>query len=51
MFSEIGMFLDLGLAKGITDHSNVLYDAAEALGDDTADGIGQSWIVKSINLI
>ena len=29
VFSKLGMFLDLGLAKGITDHSNVAYDAAE----------------------
>lgn len=46
VFAEMGMFLDLGLAKGINDHSDSAYDAAEGLGDDTAEGIEKSGLSK-----
>jgi hypothetical protein len=42
----MGMFLDLGLAKGIKDHSDSAYDAAQGLGDDTAEGMEKSGLSK-----
>ena len=46
VFAEMGMFLDLGLAKGIKDHSDSAYDAAQGLGDDTAEGMEKSGLSK-----
>ncbi|MFU8785835.1 MAG: tape measure protein [Candidatus Izemoplasmataceae bacterium] len=49
VFAEMGMYLDLGLAKGIRDHSDAAYDAANDLGDDTVDGIEKSGLAKVLS--
>jgi len=48
VFAEIGKFVDLGLAKGISDNSDNVYDSAEQLGDDTIDGLANSGLSGAI---
>ena len=49
VFAEMGMFLDLGLAKGIEDHTDSAYDAAKGLGDDTVEGMEKSGLSKVLS--
>jgi len=49
VFAEMGMYLDLGLAKGIDDHSDKAADAAEGLADDTADGFEKAGLSKVLS--
>ena len=49
VFGEIGMFLDLGLAKGINDNTDKAYDAAEGLANDTAEGFEKAGLTKVLS--
>ena len=46
VFAEMGRFLDLGLASGIENNSDVAYDAAGALADDTINGFERSGLAQ-----
>jgi len=49
VFAEMGMFLDLGLAKGINDNTDNAYDAAEGLANDTAEGFEKAGLAKVLS--
>ena len=51
VFAEMGEYIDMGLAKGMTDHSKLVYKSAEEVGDKAADGIQRSGIAGAIQKI
>lgn len=44
VFAEIGEFIDLGLAKGLNNESDSVYDSAEKLANNVTDGVENSGI-------
>lgn len=39
VFAEIGKFVDLGLAQGLDDNTDSIYDSGESVGDEAVEGV------------
>jgi len=46
VFAEIGKYVDLGLAKGISDNTDAIHKATREVGDEASDGLESSGLSK-----